>query len=58
MIFQGVFINPFTKRAVTSSHAVPLGGIGCVFIFVFPLILQLYGEKCCDVITDFNIYLS
>ncbi|OWM79312.1 hypothetical protein CDL15_Pgr003485 [Punica granatum] len=25
---KGVIINPFVKRAVTSSHAIPLGGIG------------------------------
>ncbi|PKI44062.1 hypothetical protein CRG98_035549 [Punica granatum] len=39
---KGVFINPFIKRAMTSSHAVPLGGIGwraCVesVIRVMPL---------------------
>ncbi|KAJ4717561.1 Non-lysosomal glucosylceramidase [Melia azedarach] len=25
---KGIFINPFTKRHLTSSHGIPLGGIG------------------------------
>lgn len=28
LFFQGSFVNPFTKRYVSSCQGVPLGGIG------------------------------
>ncbi|KAA8537047.1 hypothetical protein F0562_029525 [Nyssa sinensis] len=30
-----VFINPFTKRPLSSCHGVPLGGIGCIRNIIF-----------------------